>query len=521
MDKLESYLYLIKDLTTKFNFEKFKIINPLESNKTEIFLLGLPKSGKTTFLNAILGLERNEFYESTKKATKCIFKICFGDSYSFKRENGEIKLMPKTIDARRDLIRYLNESDSFVEIFIPNNFLKKINFYDFPGLFSGDETDENIKYAIQASDLIILFKNASDMLTPEEKNLLINAKNYGTQYFIVFTFEDLLDRELKRNKIELENYFERKISEYPEIPVYFLISSEEYFKNNKGNICDVKNYITENSEIFKANSIKEKVRVSARHYFELLNTRLTELKSIINSEKENVIRIHEIEINRKILELKDNLNNYLYDAKDLKEQMIYEFNKELDSGRKTHILLQNIWEKYLSLLNSRLKKIRSSFELKELPHLPEYDEIILNPYDISEILSRLENILIQDGNSELDKIFNRFLNKPLGRKDNNKVSNFLKEILEIIDIPKLKDEVLNFIDYLSERNRFLDRCEIIYGNLISSAVSQIEKYNSIKINELMEHKGKTLKEIETELSVKFNISEINEYISKLKVYICE
>ncbi len=75
MENKIPFLELISDVINKYEFTRLKQIDAIASNKLEIFLAGLPNSGKTTFLNALLGLSRKELYESTKKATKCIFKI--------------------------------------------------------------------------------------------------------------------------------------------------------------------------------------------------------------------------------------------------------------------------------------------------------------------------------------------------------------------------------------------------------------------------------------------------------------
>lgn len=532
-----SYLKLISDIIRKYNLEYLMIIDSLKTEKLEVFLAGLPKTGKTTFLNAMLGLSRNELYESTKKATKCIFKISYGDEYCYRRNGEEIKPMPKSLEAKKELLVFINNSDQVTELFLPVDILDKINIYDVPGLFSGDNTDDNIEYLIKSSDLLLLLKNGDELCTPDEAKFIDMSLSNGSNYLILFSLGDMLNKEIKNNPVEFKKYFSNKISEYPASPDYFLISSEDFYRNKeKGNILNVINYIINNSEKFKLASINKKINISSREYRDILVKKLSEAKNIIENEKSNLTDLYKIKLSREDLHKEDEINEFKFTMDNYCDHMISDIRNQLNSDHKTYNDFEVIWNKYyeLSYLFAQTS-INKDIE-KNIPNLPKFDEIILSSYDFETILKKLNHITKKVNNDkELEYLLDQLkkVSEQLNESDiveskkvniEDSIEKILENILKLskdIDYTKVLDELLNYVIYRKAVTLFYDNCQTSYNSINENYINLFKEKIYGDTMDIEKQKDKDITNLENKLKDELNIDELNSDIIKLQEYINE
>lgn len=537
MHELTTYLNLLSDIIKKYDLENLKILNSLKSEKLEVFLAGLPKTGKTTFLNAMLGLSRNELYESTKKATKCIFKISYGDRYSYRRNNEQIHPMPETLEAKKELLDFINSSDKVTELFLPLDILKTMNIYDVPGLFSGDDTDNNLDYLVKSSDLVLLLKNSDELCTPAEANFINMSLQNGSNYLILFSFGDMLDKEIKNNPEKFRKYFSEKISKYPNSPEYILISSEEYYRNkNNGNINNVIKYLLDNSANFKLASLTKKIHISADKYKNILLRKLTEAENIIETEKDKLIDLYKVKISRECLQSEDEINDFKLSMENYCSQLLYDLNYRLNSNDKTNDDLEVIWHKYyeLSYLLAQ-NKINVDIEFS-IPNIPEYNEIILSSYDLENILDKINHITKNESNDkDLKSLLDQFKELSVQLKESGSIESKRVEIEENIEIifdnilklsknvdyKKVIEELYKYVIFRKSITSFLNSCQISYN---SSNEKYIESFKN-EINRdtivLENQKEKDLVSLENKFNVEFKIDELKNDLVKLEEYICE
>lgn len=220
----------------------------------------------------MLGLSRNELYESTKKATKCIFKIIHGTKPKYRREFGVDEDLPENINARRELLHYFNLHDNSVTLYFPLELLLHIDIYDTPGLFSGDVTDDLFNEIVCTSDLIVLCKNLEDMLTPEESQLIDACKKSGSNYLVLLTFEDLFETSIRNDAQLYIEFLETKKSEFGSPVLIQTVSSEDYFKSSlTGNVESVRNFLISEWQSLKAQSVKVKKEMCVNQYLSVLH----------------------------------------------------------------------------------------------------------------------------------------------------------------------------------------------------------------------------------------------------------
>lgn len=536
MENKIPFLELISDVINKYEFTRLKQIDAIVSNKLEIFLAGLPNSGKTTFLNALLGLSRKELYESTKKATKCIFKISYGDIYSYKRINEEVQLMPESIEDRKDLISNLNSVDNFVELYLPVEFLKNINIYDFPGLFSGDKTDNNYDSVVKSSDLVIFLKTSDDMCSPDELSLLNDILLNGANYIVLFSFEDILDRQLKNNITEFNSYLEKKLSEYPSTPKYFSISSEDFYRNNeKGNVINVIKFISNELEKFKSESVLKKIDFTAKEYIRLLKIQLGEVENIIIQEKEKINDKYNIKISRNKLQDDEKLIDFKITLKENLDSLMFEFKKSLSLDVKSKTDLETIWSEHISNMNIVAQRTLKEDTLLEEPELPDYDEVILSNSNWKTILDKIIPLLRSDSENYKegeDKDDFIALIRKFAEQTNNDNDIDESEVLDILkakfktiisnaDYDQIYNELVAYLKYISAVKSFLQLSKTTLQKINSKYVNILEAEIGNELNTLLEQKALSISDVEKNLVDEFKLVDIRSDINKLKEFIIE
>lgn len=537
MHELTTYLNLISAMIKKYDLENLKVLNSLKSEKLEIFLAGLPNTGKTTFLNAMLGLSRNELYESTKKATKCIFKISYGDKYSYRRTNEEIKPMPVSLEAKKELLDFINSSDKVTELFLPLEILKSMNIYDVPGLFSGDDTDDNFDNITKSSDLFLLLKNSDELCTPDEENFINLSLLNGSNYLILFSFGDMIDKEIKNNPVEFRKYFSEKISKYPNSPDYFIISSEEYYRNkNSGNINNVIKHLLDNSENFKLASLTKKIHISADEYKKILIIKLSEAEKIIEIEKDKLNDLYKVKLSREYLQNEDEFNDFKLSLDNYCSQLLYDLNNRLNSNDKTNDDLELIWHKYneLSYILAQ-NKINAEIELS-IPNLPEYDEIILSSYDLENILEKINQITKNESNDkDLKSLLDQFKELSVQLKESGSIESKRVEIEENIelifdnilklsknvDYKKVIEELYKYVKFRKSITSFLNSCQISYNSSKEKYIELFKKKINRNTLDLENQKETDIISLENKFNVEFKIDELKNDIVKLEEYIYE
>lgn len=215
-------LYSFVELESKLNggapdqklIEKIKL---LSAGIFRIVVMGEVKKGKSSFINAMLGVE-NLVPVSTDVATSTIYKICYGEKQSYKvffsKESGKESLV---ID-QSEIAKYGTEDGNpgnekqvdFIQVFVPSSILKSgLVIIDTPGLGGLFKEHKRItyEYVPRADAVFLVTDSVESPIGKAELDLLSDLRGITSQIFFVQTKAAVVDKKTrlarKQNNIQI------------------------------------------------------------------------------------------------------------------------------------------------------------------------------------------------------------------------------------------------------------------------------------------------------------------------------
>lgn len=215
-------LYSFVELESKLNggapdqklIEKIKL---LSAGIFRIVVMGEVKKGKSSFINAMLGVE-NLVPVSTDVATSTIYKICYGEKQSYKvffsKESGKESL----VIAQSEITKYGTEDGNpgnekqvdFIQVFVPSSILKSgLVIIDTPGLggLFKDHKRITYEYVPRADAVFLVTDSVESPIGKAELDLLSDLRGITSQIFFVQTKAAVVDKKTrlarKQNNIQI------------------------------------------------------------------------------------------------------------------------------------------------------------------------------------------------------------------------------------------------------------------------------------------------------------------------------
>ena len=216
----------ISEIIKKYELDESVEYSELNKENTsfKVFICGKSGSGKTTFLNALLGLTRDELFTSASISTMTRFNFLFGDTFKYhilgEPESNEL---PGDSKQRQEEFRRLNSLEQTINIYLPNDILRNIEIIDIPGFFDNRNKNLFMENVFYEADLIVFLKKFSDRLSPKEKEFVEELKNIGIKFIILFTFMDFYNPAEGIPEDELPVYLNNKAKEYSDEAIFFPI----------------------------------------------------------------------------------------------------------------------------------------------------------------------------------------------------------------------------------------------------------------------------------------------------------
>ncbi len=526
--KLDKIFNLLKcENDNKLNEFKEKYGQYKGLKRFAIPIFGVISSGKSTFLNYLLGL--NNLLEMNQQiSTKfiCIIRnkkgLKFPKIYEVKiilREDRLSVNFEKGEEIHKNIKKFISEKNEkikenklgrkpenyfvILEADIPflnrdnnNSYSDLFEFMDFPGLNEEDNNNQNsvdlfykdffplilpnVKFAIFIFDLYNYIGNAN-------KNLINNYRDFYKKYNFPYLEKACIDSFKQSffilNKIDLDKNNE-----------YLNNNLREFFKNMKIEI---------NEDNFLGISSKEKLIENNKYesfpqFIEYINLdKPLFFNSKLNAELEKELKINNIDELQKDYIMKKDLNDIdKFELKGIKKKILsknydfieknYKFYKEkflecIPKNKKfnenpIHILLKkkllNIYSEYTDL-----KEMKNYLEVKENKEEENF----------SDFMKRMHSKIINDNQLyNKDDLFKNFLS--------------IKQYLNIFssinrDDPiwkKLIDETKKYIDFFSSKLSFRI---IILGKYSSGKSSLLNSIIGYNLNILQENKNGCTKNI--------------------------
>jgi len=364
-----------------------------EANPLNLVIVGEVKSGKSTFLNAILSKYVSEV--DVLESTSSIIEVVYGKEYKKEIEDGVTKI---SLDL---------------------DILRKINLVDTPGIRSMNTKNENhtLRY-IQKADFIIFILDATHIGQEDIINTLELIETFKKPIIGVVNKGDLLIDD----KNEVMEYIKEEYGIY--IDKFFLISSYIQYESSKcidnhenkytelnNNFLDLKKYIDglyKDSKILKNESIQSSIKgviqkeiICNYDYYKsisMINDEVIKYENILSKKLDYIICKMNFEIDGwiesiffidEIERINENINCYdEYINEKYINQYINRKKEELDS------LYFKEWEECLSEVQSEVDSIIN----KNIENIYYTSEVLSSKhYDIDKEEIKINDILATAG----------------------------------------------------------------------------------------------------------------------------
>lgn len=229
-----------EDKHTVFADEIFHILQMLSENAFKILVVGEFSSGKSTFLNALLG--KKMLPTETTETTAAINIIKYGEKptaivhFRSGKDKSDSEVSPQRTQliGLEQLAKYITsltkESNEiaktvkFVELFVPSKYCKNgVELVDTPGLNTTYEYHEvtTLEY-LQNGHFGIMLLNGTQFLTKSEKLYLERFKTYMNKVMFVVNYVNQMppDDSFEDNRVYFQNKLKKNLASDREIVLY-------------------------------------------------------------------------------------------------------------------------------------------------------------------------------------------------------------------------------------------------------------------------------------------------------------
>lgn len=183
-------------------------LNQWSTGMFRIVVMGEIKKGKSSFINALLGV-RDLVPVSSNVATSTIYKICYGEKIAYKVFFTEESKKPCAIIDKDELAQYGTEDGNpanekqvdFIQVFVPSDFLKSgLVIIDTPGLGGLFKQHKRITYQyVPRADAVFMVSDSIESpIGKDELELLDDLLKVTDQIFFVQTKAMAVDAEARQ-----------------------------------------------------------------------------------------------------------------------------------------------------------------------------------------------------------------------------------------------------------------------------------------------------------------------------------
>ncbi|MWV62920.1 GTP-binding protein [Helicobacter saguini] len=184
----------------------------------KVAIIGQFSSGKSTFLNALLGSEI--LPSGITPVTAKVCEISYGDENALQVVYKNGKEVGKSLEFLQNVDDIENEKIAYYRLFAPLPLLKSINFLDTPGFNSQRESDTATTNSIlQSVDGIIWLTLIDNVGKNSEKEILQKyIKNYANKSLCVLNQKDRckdsneVETSLNYAKVAFDGFFEKIVA---------------------------------------------------------------------------------------------------------------------------------------------------------------------------------------------------------------------------------------------------------------------------------------------------------------------
>lgn len=379
---IELLVQNINDLELPF----INTVNFLDNPEPTIYLCGKSSSGKTTFLNALFNLEKDELFTSTNISTKTEFKFKYGVDEKIEKSDGSLISLPDTSEERKLLFNSLNQEGHSYYVTLDKESLKNRTIVDIPGVFDFKRNDEFSKRMLDEADIVYFFTPCTAKINDSEYNLLQSISEAGIPIIVLFTMGDLTEVDEGITRKTIPKLVHNRLSSCfkdLEIAHYQIISSNDFYKNKDTHGIDhLQSHINGNDQQYKQVAEKQRLERVVNHYLGLIENKIEVLSTDSETFKNLVINENKLWYKSEKLDL-ENENDQIIKALNSElswlltncdeqvfgksYQKIYSEQNKTSSEQEENFKLN--WNKFWSELISEFEFLNMG--TPKLPSLPE------------------------------------------------------------------------------------------------------------------------------------------------------
>ena len=505
LDDISAYRDINNDFPNR-NFEKE--LSELEELALKLFKLKLSKyegfsrvkvavignfsSGKSTFINSLLGAEVCPV--KVNPTTSSVTKFIYGDTEEIFliKENGSKELITK--EQYTKLCQHKTESmektkNYFFEYRYPSPILKNIELYDTPGFENKkNPNDEKItkEIAVKQADVILFIQDIqkgtieeSTKKKIEELRKIAGAKDW----YLIFNKADTKPQiELEKIKKNIMSSDIAKV--FKEIYFYSakkVIESINHL-NDETDILEFKNWL-KNIEIGEHEVLIKKTAENGNNQSNQQGS--TYLQNILGNVFTEFAEKYTIKIITKNL----NGNDFKFDIANINHSFLKERERLLE-------VFKEISKRKDQYINSEIEKLTQVYKFKKKEIIPQIEKKV-NPIlfypDLEKLKKSLEvlkeEFLLSIPDNAIDsinlycEISEKILSDYL--KDFNISDELKKQIIQSYShsLKKISDLIEK---NLLETQALPELSNIILTNILDNSISQIENYALFKVKEVKE-----------------------------------
>lgn len=335
---------LIMNNVNQLELPPINILNHLNNEEPVIYLCGISSSGKTTFLNALYNMERDELFTSTNVSTKTEFRFQFDEVERILIEGDKSMFLPQDTQKRKEIFKSLNEGEKSLKVYLNRDILKKRTIVDIPGVLDYSKNTNFTDQMLDEADVIIFFTPCTAKINQLEYNLLKKIDQIGIPLILLFTMGDSTDVDEGITRKTLPFLVKERLNDcFANIKFahYQIISSNDYYRMREGHGIDLLiDHIRTNDMDYKNMAENNKIRNVTFHYITLLKEKLETLKNDQHRFNRSVEQQNELWYNGEKRILEQEKRNTLYAMESQLNLMLQSAELEIFGELKEKIFTQ-------------------------------------------------------------------------------------------------------------------------------------------------------------------------------------
>jgi len=272
---------ILKEEVEKIGFPIITSLEYLNNEEPVIYLCGKSSTGKTTFLNALFNMEKDELFTSTDISTKTEFRFKKGSEENIIKSDNSIINIPTDYIDRKELFKSLNTVGEKYLITLNQKALKGRTIVDIPGVFDFSRNNDFSNKMIDEANIVCFFSPCTAKINSFEYELLKSISEAGIPIIVLFTMGDITDVDEGITRKTIPKLVENRLGTcFKEINIshYQIISSNDFYKGkDKHGIDQLQLHISNNDVVYKRIAEKNRLIRTTKYYIKLIETKLAKL----------------------------------------------------------------------------------------------------------------------------------------------------------------------------------------------------------------------------------------------------